>query len=57
MSTLKSMAEECHSCGEELEPGQIGECADCQAEREDARVEFEPIAPAAKASGQATGLN
>ena len=57
MSTLKSMAEECHSCGEELEPGQIGECADCQAEREDARVEFEPIAPAAEASGQATGLN
>lgn len=45
MTTLKDMVEHCDSCGQELEPGQIGECADCQAEREDSQVEEEAIRP------------
>lgn len=32
------MVERCDSCGEELEIGQIGECDECQAEREDSQA-------------------
>jgi hypothetical protein len=38
MTTLHSMQEQCDSRGEELELGQIGECDECQAEREDYQV-------------------
>lgn len=38
---LKDMVEHCDSCGEELEVGQIGECDDCQAEREDSQVNID----------------
>lgn len=38
MADLDDMIEHCDSCGEELELGQIGECDDCQHEREDVKV-------------------
>jgi hypothetical protein len=43
MTNLREMTEHCDSCGEELEIGQIGECDECQAEREDARIDWTPI--------------
>ena len=43
MANLLDMTEHCDSCGELLEVGQIGECDDCQAEREDARIDSTTI--------------
>ena len=45
MATLNDMVEHCDCCGEELELGQIGECDECQSERDDAQVDFASVEP------------